>query len=388
MMDRGAIEMKRVLAIMLGLLMMLPVYAGKPNDFALKRGINLSHWLSQGYARGRMREQRVTEADIRMLKEFGFDHVRIPIDEEQFWDKDGNQLPEAWVLLTRSLDLCVKYEMRAIVDLHIIRSHNFNAVHEGRENTLFDDPAAQQRLIDMWFELSDSLRRFPNDMVAYEFMNEPVAPDAEQWNQLIAKVHKAIRSREPQRTLVIGSNMWQSYDTFNELKVPKHDRNIILSFHYYLPMLLTHYRASWNEYKDYAGPLHYPGEMVHPDEFAKLSEKEKVVVKDYVGVEWNIDRLKSDMADAVKVARKYRLQLFCGEWGVYETAPKEDKYRWISDMIETFDDLNIAWTMWNYDSGFGFMNSRTHQVADQRLLDILTSGKGLSADSEARSARR
>ena len=102
-------------------------------------------------------------------------------------------------------------------------------------------------------------------------------------------------------------------------------RGIILSFHYYLPMLLTHYRASWNEYKDYAGPLHYPGEMVHPDEFAALSDREKSVVRDYVGVEWNIDRLKSDMADAVKVARKYRLQLFCGEWGVYETAPKEDK---------------------------------------------------------------
>lgn len=370
-------KMRRLSAFLLCLAIVLPISAGKRNDFELKRGINMSHWLSQGYARGRMREQRVTEADFRMLKEFGFDHVRIPIDEEQFWDNNGNQLPEAWSLLTRSLDLCGKYGLRAIVDLHIIRSHNFNAVNEGRKNTLFGDPAAQQRLIDMWFELSDSLKRFPNDMVAYEFMNEPVADDPEQWNALIAKVHKAIRSREPQRTLVIGSNMWQSYDTFKDLKIPRHDRNIILSFHYYLPMLLTHYRASWNEYKDYAGPLHYPGEMVHPDEFERLTEKEKAVVKDYVGVEWNRDRLKADMADAIKVARKHHLQLFCGEWGVYETAPKEEKYSWISDMIQVFDEHDIAWTMWNYDSGFGFMNSRTHQVADERLLEILTSGKGL-----------
>ena len=47
-MNHGAIEMKRVLTIILGLVMMLPMNAGKPNDFALKRGINLSHWLSQG----------------------------------------------------------------------------------------------------------------------------------------------------------------------------------------------------------------------------------------------------------------------------------------------------------------------------------------------------
>lgn len=371
--------MRKLVAVLLALLVAVPAFSKRQNDFVIKRGINLSHWLSQGYARGRMREQRVTEADFRLLKEAGFDHVRIPIDEEQFWDEQGNRLPEAWSLLTRSLDLCVKYELRAIVDLHIIRSHYFNAVNEGKPdaNTLFSDPLAQQRLVEMWYELSDSLKRFPNDWVAYEFMNEPVADDPEQWNDLIAMVHKALRSREPRRTLVIGSNRWQSYDTFKDLRIPRHDRNIILSFHYYLPMLLTHYRASWNEYRDYRGPLHYPGEMVHPDEFEQLSDKEKAVVKDYVGVEWNRDRLKADMADAIAVAKKYRLQLFCGEWGVYETAPKEEKYRWISDMIQVFDEHDIAWTMWNYDSGFGFVNSRTHKVADQRLLDILTGGKGL-----------
>ena len=47
----------------------------------------------------------------------------------------------------------------------------------------------------------------------------PVAEEHEQWNQLVAKVHKALREREPQRTLVIGSNMWQGYETMKYLKV-------------------------------------------------------------------------------------------------------------------------------------------------------------------------
>lgn len=79
--------MRKLVAIVLALLIAVPAFSRNQNDFAIKRGINLSHWLSQGYARGRMREQRVTETDIKLLKEAGFDHVRIPIDEEQFWDE-------------------------------------------------------------------------------------------------------------------------------------------------------------------------------------------------------------------------------------------------------------------------------------------------------------
>ena len=86
-------------------------------------------------------------------------------------------------------------------------------------------------------------------MVAYEFMNEPVADNAEQWNVLLARVTDSIRSWEPSRTLVIGSNRWQSASTFDQLKIPKKDKNIILSFHFYEPMLLSYYQASWTELK-------------------------------------------------------------------------------------------------------------------------------------------
>ena len=127
----------------------------------------------------------------------------------------------------------------------MIRSHNFNAVNMGMKNTLFTDEAAQQQLIDMWYQLSDALKDYSTDWVAYEFMNEPVAEEHEQWNQVIEKVHKALREREPDRTLVIGSNMWQGVETFKYLRVPEGDPNIILSFHYYNPMILTHRGAGW-----------------------------------------------------------------------------------------------------------------------------------------------
>ena len=109
------------------------------NDFSIHRGTNLSHWLSQSEERGEARQMHIQEDDFARLDSLGFDFVRIPIDEVQFWDEEGNKLPEAWDLLTFALDQCAKHHLRAIVDLHIIRSHYFNAVNEGagNANTLF-----------------------------------------------------------------------------------------------------------------------------------------------------------------------------------------------------------------------------------------------------------
>lgn len=156
------------------------------NDFRISRGTNMSHWLSQSDERGELRQNHIKEADFARLDSLGFDFVRLPIDEVQFWDEDGKQLPEAWQLLTQALDWAGKHHLRTIVDLHIIRSHYFNAVNEGDDssNTLFTSEKAQQDLIDMWYQLSDVLKGYSNDSVAYEFMNEPVADDHEQWNQL------------------------------------------------------------------------------------------------------------------------------------------------------------------------------------------------------------
>ena len=207
---KNLLSMAAVVAVAL---LVMTACAGKSetndgtNNFRIKRGTNLSHWLSQNNEdRGEARKQHIQEDDFARLDSLGFDFVRIPIDEVQFWDEEGNKLPEAWDLLTFALDQCGKHHLRAIVDLHIIRSHYFNAVNEEGQNanTLFTSEEAQQQLINMWYQLSDALKGYSCDSVAYEFMNEPVADEHEQWNQLIAKVHKALREREPQRTLVIG----------------------------------------------------------------------------------------------------------------------------------------------------------------------------------------
>lgn len=346
------------------------------NGFVLKRGTNLSHWLSQSQVRGEERAKHIQEDDFARLDSLGFDHVRIPIDEVQFWDEEGNKLPEAWDLLTNALDLARKHNLRAIVDLHIIRAHNFNASNSGETNTLFTSEEAQEGLLNLWRQLSAVLKDYSTDWVAYEFMNEPVADDPEQWNQLIAKVHKELRSLEPDRTLVIGSNMWQGVDTFKDLRVPEGDKNIILSFHYYHPMALTHRGAFWTPVGKYQGAINYPGVMMSQEDFDALPEDMKPVME-HAREEWNTEKIHSQMKDAIDVAAKYGLQLFCGEWGVYEPVDRELAYAWTKDMIQVFDEFNVAWTTWCYDADFGFYDQKTESFKDLPLVKLLTSGKAV-----------
>ena len=353
---------------------------GQVNNFRIKRGTNISHWLSQSEQRGEARRLHIQEDDFARLEELGFDFVRIPIDEVQFWDEQGNKLPEAWDLLNNALDWAKSHNLRAIVDLHIIRSHYFNAVNEGDKaaNTLFTSEESQQGLINLWRQLSEFLKDRSNDWVAYEFMNEPVAPEHEQWNQLIAKVHKALRELEPQRTLVIGSNMWQGHQTIKYLKVPEGDKNIILSFHYYNPMLLTHYGAWWSPLcAAYKGKVNYPGVLVSKEDFDAAPAAIKEELKPYTEEVWDINKIREQFKDAIEAAKKYDLQLFCGEWGVYEPVDRELAYNWYRDMLTVFDEFDIAWTTWCYDADFGFWDQQRNCYKDWPLVELLMSGKKL-----------
>jgi len=187
--------------------------------FEIKKGTNVAHWLSQSKQRGTERALFFTKEDVQNIAKMGFDHIRLPIDEVQMWDENGKRHDDAFLLLEKGIEWCIELNLKVVVDLHILRSHYFNA----KEKPLWTVPAEQEKFFDLWRDLSKQLKKFPTHMVAYELMNEAVADDHESWNQLVAKAHAAIREIEPTRTIIIGSNRWQSVDTFDALKVPAND---------------------------------------------------------------------------------------------------------------------------------------------------------------------
>lgn len=325
----------------------------KPDQMILGKGTNLAHWLSQTKRTGEERRLFITEKDIALIAELGFEHVRLPIDEVQMWDEDGKRDHSAFEIMHNAVRWSLKHNMQVLIDLHILRSHHFNAA----EKPLWTEEKEQDRFISLWRDLSKALRDYPTDKVAYELMNEPVADDPNDWNKLLAKAFAAVRELEPMRTVVIGSNSWQSANTFDELVVPADDK-IILSYHFYEPFMLSHYGTSWTFMKDYTGPVHYPGEILTQEEFDALPEEQKETAKDWVGRSFDKEVLTRMMEKPLRVAKTHGLPLYCGEYGVFNKAPEADRLRWYADILAIFKEHNVSSANWNYKSDqFGFVGN-------------------------------
>jgi endoglucanase len=337
-----------------------------PEGFNIQHGVNISHWLSQSGGRhGVSQADYFTEKDITFLADKGFDHIRIPIEEAEMWDYRDEKYKDAFALLHKALELCKQHHMRAIVDLHSLRSHHFDA----KNNPIWEEEASQERFLQCWRELSAELKKYPTNLVAYELLNEPVADSAGQWNDLLARGIAVIREQEPKRVLVIGSNQWESYSTFPQLKVPAGDKNLILSFHYYNPFFFTHYKASWTRHKDYSGPVHYPGATITSKE---LNEQPATVRNLLAGSTqvYNADVMNDQIQTAIRVAQRLKLPLYCGEWGCLTTVSRKERLHWYRDLKKVLDKNNIAWSIWDYKGGFGIVNDNGE--ADDKLIKLLT----------------
>ncbi len=335
-------------------------------NFAIRTGVNISHWLSQNDKRGEERKREITRSDFDKIASMGFDHVRIPIDEVQFWDSLGNKEPEAFALLHNAVEWAFAANLRVIIDMHIIRSHYFVS----ESNKLWTDTLEQQKLVNFWLQLSGELQRYPNSKLAYEIMNEAVAKDPDDWNKVFNKAISALRVHEPHRKIVVGSNMWQIPSTFPALKLPENDRNIILSFHFYIPIALTHHAASWVPTAEYTGPVNYPGQIVDTSQYKGLSEKAVSVMREYANGYFTKEVLKKQMMPAIEFAQKHKLPLYCGEFGVYPTIPEDIMLRWYKDVCEDFNENNIAYCHWCYKGDFPVVEK--NGAPKQKLISVLT----------------
>lgn len=335
----------------------------------LENGVNVSHWLSQSGRRGEERANQITKRDFDSIAAMGFDFVRLPIDEEHMYDESMNRDTAAFTLMHNAINWALEDGMNIVVDLHIVRSHHFNSENE-HPNTLFQDPAEQEKIVNIWKDLQKDLNKYPNDRVAYELMNEPVAPSCEDWNKLVEKMVAGIRETEKERTIIFGSNRWQIPYTFDSLRVPENDKYLVLSFHFYEPSLVTHHQAPWTEYSFYKGPVNYPGvQITDSASLASLTPEQKAII-DGMNGEYNKEIMYEHMKIAIDKAKSLGLHLYCGEFGTYPYfVDKEIRMRWYNDICDIFREHNIANCHWCYKGDFPIVNE---DLTPNELPAILT----------------
>ena len=249
----------------------------------------------------------------------------------------------------------------------------FSTSHSGYRTsiskTLWNDNHAQQHFVELWQQMQGELKQYPNDMLAYELLNEPAAPTAADWNKLAGKALAAIRVQEPDRKVVIGSNLWNNVTQVPLIEVPANDKNIILTFHFYNPHLLTHYQASWQSLLAHiTAPVQYPGLTISDTDFQLLSEASQKAINNE-GRTFDKAKIKNLINQAVTRAQALGLQVWCGEFGCYNRTPRQSRLRWIEDVAQVCREYGVGHCLWNFQGGFGFVAPGQSKVDDPYLLN-------------------
>jgi len=347
--------------------------------WTIHRGINLSYWLSQNfqdankYPYGNIsRYARINEATIKLIADAGFDHVRFPLDEVEMWNTTRMPYVTSFDLMHKVIGWCIKYKLRVLVDLHIIRSHNFST----QNNKLWTDVSEQDWLVEMWRQLTNELKKYSTGSVAYEFLNEPVIEESRSsaWNALLSRLITTIRPLSPNRKFFVGPNRWQGIDFLSALSLPKDD-NLILSVHFYEPMLLTHYKASWLPEYNVDGVVSYPGMLLSHEDVAKIPAQQYESIKYMLQSEYNRAFLYSRFKKAVDYAKSKNLPIYLGEFGcIIENVPILAREQWYKDIVSVLDELRIPYSVWDLYGAFSVFESQSDKPIDEVILSTLTKG--------------
>ncbi len=305
--------------VLLGLLASFSTFA-KPEPVdafvqnrQLGRGVNIIGydpiWRSRDQA-------RFQEKHFRLLKEAGFQSVRINLHPFRHMDKtNGWALRAAWLeTLDWTVAKATTNGLQVILDFH-----EFNAMAENPD-------AKKEQFLSFWKQLGAHCRKAPNSVV-FELLNEPnkgLTPAL--WNQYLREALAIVRETNPTRTVIIGPAFWNSVDHLKELELPAADRHLIVTVHYYKPMEFTHQGASWSGHKDKSG------------------------------IQWGADAeqkaVQNDFAKVAAWAKENNRPIFLGEFGAYDKAPMESRVRYTDFVARAAEAQGWSWAYWQFDSDF------------------------------------
>lgn len=326
-----------------------------------QRGINLGGWLSQAEITKKHCDTFITEDDIKQIAEWGFDHIRLPVDYNLVQDNDGKFIDSGFAYIDKCIEWCGKYGLNMILDLHKTAGFSFD---DGEcEKGFFYDNNMISRFTALWTEFAKRYGKY--GAAAFELLNEIVEEcDNEPWMKIAEKTVKIIREYAPETKILIGSYYNNSVQTVKHIAMP-FDENIVYNFHCYEPLLFTHQGAYWVKNMPSDFRINYP---LSKSEFLVQSEKVPNINKFAWAVHENgfsAEYFENLFREAVRTAEERDVMLYCGEYGVIELADPQSAVNWYSDIHSVLEKYGIGRAIWCYKGkDFGILDGRLNTARE------------------------
>ena len=334
------------------------------------RGIDLGGWFSQCVHTEEHYDGFITEADFPIIKAWGADHVRVPVDYELLEDKDGEPKEGGYSRLERAVSLCRGNGLNMVLDLHKTAGFSFDPGEH--EAGFFENEYYQERFFRLWENIARRFGKY-RDMLAFELLNEVTEKEyRDTWNRIAATAIKRIRAIAPDVKILVGGYWHNSASAVKDI-LPPADENIVYNFHCYEPLIFTHQGAYWMDTMDASFRISVSAS------FGEMAEAEKRMLPgSSAGLEKYPPetRLSSGyfedfMAEAVSVAEERGVALYCGEYGVIDKASPEDALSWFRMINAAFEKYGIGRAAWSYRRmDFGISDERMDGVREELLKHI------------------
>jgi endoglucanase len=215
------------------------------------------------------------------------------------------------------VDLCLRHGLYTVLSF----SASFND-----NDKFFANPELKAAYLEFWKEVA--ARYADSSGIAYDLMNEPHDNLAEtQWLPFAKELTRAIRAIDKVHTIVVEPPAWGWSAGFKDFE-PTGDPNTVYSFHFYGPMDYTHQRNN--------------GHM----KATKKQWEERVYPGPIQGENWDKERFRKEISLAAAFRDKYKVRLWCGEFGVARWA--KGAFEWDKDWIDALEEQKIGWSYYSY----------------------------------------
>ncbi|PTY00003.1 glycoside hydrolase [Verrucomicrobia bacterium LW23] len=182
------------------------------------------------------------EKDFRMIRELGFNFVRLPLDY-RIWIRDGDwsRLDEERL---KEIDKAVEYGRRhnihVNINFHRAPGYSVNRNPVEKAN-IWTEPETQRICAMHWAAFARRYKGIPNRNLSFNLFNEPDQHVTEAQYLAVARLMcEAIRAEDPDRLIIADGLNWgnRPAPALAELRVAQATRG-------YVPFTVSHYMAPW-----------------------------------------------------------------------------------------------------------------------------------------------
>lgn len=274
---------------------------------------------------------------FEVISKAGFNSIRIPIK----WSAHASKI-YPYKITSSFFDRVDWAIEEALVNnlAVIINIHHYDEM-------ISNPDEEEERFLKIWEQIATRYQKYSSKLF-FEVLNEPngnLTP--EKWNKILAKGIKKIRETNPYRTILVGTAEWGGIGGLNKLELPKDEKNIIVTFHYYNPFNFTHQGAEWVE-----GSNAWLGTT-----WSNTEEERNAVINDFnYAISW---------------ARSKNVPLNCGEFGAYSKADLNSRILWTAMVSQYAYSEKISFHYWEFCSGFGIYDLSNKKFIEGLLKALI-----------------